>query len=584
MSLSTHKPRRGNGHRSPRSSPAPPSRPSVRRDPVASSQTPAFPLQALLWSAKGATTRWTVLPLVLMTVGLYRWSAGLWGYSGFQVPPMHGDFEAQRHWMEITLHLPITQWYFHDLEWWGLDYPPLTAYHSWICGKLGSLINPQWFALHASRGLDDPSLKVFMRATALVSEYLTYIPAMCFFVRRFALMQRLNAWDAAVALTAILLQPGLILIDHAHFQYNAVMLGFVVASLSCLVSGKYAWAATFFVGALGFKQMALYYAPAIFAYLLGSCLAPRIDIARFSGLASATVVSFAVLFLPLALGAFYDWYQKVPLAGLTPPPLMQNLPLSLASPFYPVVLQLSQSIHRIFPFARGLFEDKVANFWCAAHTFHKLHHYPTQLLQRVSLGATLASILPPCVTLGLLPQRRLLPLGLATTAWGFFLFSFQVHEKSVLLPLMPMLLLLAGEGGLAPTTRAWVTWANVLGSWTMFPLLKRDELRVPYFVLTLFWAWLMGAHNLIIGSKGEMSVNVWTRLLHSGFYVAMSAWHIGEAFVAPPKDKPDIWVVVNVLIGTAGFGICYLWCLWRLMQGASFGSGRKAASHSKKRQ
>lgn len=49
---------------------------------------------------------------------------------------MFGDFEAQRHWMEITSHLPISQWYFYDLPYWGLDYPPLTAYHSWILGKM----------------------------------------------------------------------------------------------------------------------------------------------------------------------------------------------------------------------------------------------------------------------------------------------------------------------------------------------------------------------------------------------------------------------------------------------------------------
>jgi len=49
---------------------------------------------------------------------------------------MHGDFEAQRHWMELAIHLPISQWYFYDLDWWGLDYPPLTAYHSWFFGKL----------------------------------------------------------------------------------------------------------------------------------------------------------------------------------------------------------------------------------------------------------------------------------------------------------------------------------------------------------------------------------------------------------------------------------------------------------------
>jgi hypothetical protein len=47
---------------------------------------------------------------------------------------MFGDYEAQRHWMEMTIHLPFRQWYTHDLPYWGLDYPPLTAYVSWICG------------------------------------------------------------------------------------------------------------------------------------------------------------------------------------------------------------------------------------------------------------------------------------------------------------------------------------------------------------------------------------------------------------------------------------------------------------------
>ena len=51
---------------------------------------------------------------------------------GFEKPPMHGDFEAQRHWMEITVNLPMEKWYFNgtsnDLMYWGLDYPPFTFF------------------------------------------------------------------------------------------------------------------------------------------------------------------------------------------------------------------------------------------------------------------------------------------------------------------------------------------------------------------------------------------------------------------------------------------------------------------------
>jgi len=72
--------------------------------------------------------------LTIACASYVRWCVGLNGYSGEAVAPRFGDYEAQRHWMEITLHLPTREWYFYDLDYWGLDYPPLTAYVSWICG------------------------------------------------------------------------------------------------------------------------------------------------------------------------------------------------------------------------------------------------------------------------------------------------------------------------------------------------------------------------------------------------------------------------------------------------------------------
>ena len=42
---------------------------------------------------------------------LVRLGVSLHPYSGAQNPPKYGDFEAQRHWMEITLSLPVRDWY-----------------------------------------------------------------------------------------------------------------------------------------------------------------------------------------------------------------------------------------------------------------------------------------------------------------------------------------------------------------------------------------------------------------------------------------------------------------------------------------
>ncbi|KAH3960947.1 alpha-1,3-glucosyltransferase [Parastagonospora nodorum] len=531
---------------------------------------PAFPLVAFLWPAKGTVSQWVTIPLVLMVVGLFRWTTSLWGYSGFQSLPMHGDFEAQRHWMEITKHLPVSQWYFYDLQWWGLDYPPLTAYHSWILGIIGSAINPEWFELYESRALDDPSLKVFMRATVFVSEYLAYIPAVVIFLRRYSRLEGVNIWEASIALVAILMQPATILIDHGHFQYNTVMLGFAVATMSSMIAGRPLWGCVFFVGALGFKQMALFYAPAVFAYLLGICLFPRINIVRFLAIALTTVAAFAVLYLPFMLGVAYDVYEGIAYDKLPLPPLMESLPMDWDAQdwYYPFALQLAQSVHRIFPFSRGLFEDKVANIWCTVHTFHKLHRYPIELLQRLALGATSAAILPPCLIIFFKPKRSLLPLAFAAVSWGFFLCSYQVHEKNVLLPLLPMTLLLSGKEGLLPSTRAWVGLANMLGVWTMYPLLKRDELRVPYFVISLLWAYLVGLPPVSFSAYHEGSrsgLNLISKILHLNIYMAMVGWHVAEAFFPPPADKPDLWIVANAIVGTGGFGLCYLWCLWRLI-------------------
>lgn len=415
-----------------------------------------------------------------------------------------------------------------------------------------------------------------------MSEYLIYVPAAIIFLRHYGRAEGVGATSHSVAMVAFLMQPATILVDHGHFQYNTVMLGFVIAALSSIYTGRLIWSCIFFVAALGYKQMALYYSPIIFAYLLGACLTPRIRVGRLFSIATITALSLLALYGPLILGSIYDTRQGVPLPNPTTPTLLDGLPFrpNPISTYYPPLLQLTQSLHRIFPFARGLFEDKVANFWCALNTIYKLRNLPTALisLSRLSLYFTLATSLPTTLLIGAIPQRSLLPYALAATAWSFYLFSYQVHEKSILLPLLPMTLLLGSKEGLTKETRAWVGWANMVGTWTLYPLLKRDGLRTPYFVLTLLWAYLLGLPPTSGGiyydhanqnepgkPRPEGDLSTATKILHGEYYMAMIIWHGLEAFIPPPEGKPDLWVVVNVCLGAVAFGICYLWCMWKLV-------------------
>ena len=258
-----------------------------REEPSISSETP---LRCLLRYLAHEDLQDSIWWLGLLLACLLRALVGLGGWSGRGKPPMYGDFEAQRHWMELTWHLPTGQWYRHDLPYWGLDYPPLTAWTSWLCAWVALWFVPlqEAFALLTSRGDESSAVVVFMRLSVLALDVLLYLPSLAWFLSR-----RLETRSIRVRHIALLtawFQPALILIDHGHFQYNNVMLGLAALSFTLLqsklpnvhasitgpavateelqrlvldtlsrhISLQYVLAAVFFSMSLCFKQMALY--------------------------------------------------------------------------------------------------------------------------------------------------------------------------------------------------------------------------------------------------------------------------------------------------------------------------------------
>lgn len=554
------------------------------------------------WMAKTGMRDW-VLPLSVAATIWAKWTVGLGGYSGHATPPMHGDYEAQRHWMEITLHLPTREWYFYDLPYWGLDYPPLTAYVSYLCGLVAHCINPSWVALDTSRGVENAESKVFMRATVLVLDLLVYIPAIVWFTRLWWTSRSRRTQN--IALLTILLQPSLTLIDNGHFQYNSVMLGLTVLSLNLLNSGQDVLGAIAFVFSLCFKQMALYYSPAIFAYLLGRCISlpSSKGYVHLAKIGATTIISFLVLFAPFIFQAF------------------------------PTVL--AQSLHRIFPFSRGLFEDKVANFWCATNVIVKWRKWVApSTLPRLATAATLVAILPPMLhilgiswslreteisaatpspttptstvdaagvneptittissevpdqrqpfpststlapisetqpsdtsfpsTHGPSPTINLILFALFNSSMAFFLFSFQVHEKSILLPLLPLTLIMSGrsEVDVESGTWEWGILLNNVAVFSMWPLLKKDGLGLQYATLTLMWNYIIGYNPL---SLPESNV----KILSLATYSVITALHGAELLFRPPTRYPDLYPVLNVLLCSGVFGLSLLWGLKKQLE------------------
>ncbi|QRV77618.1 alpha-1,3-glucosyltransferase [Ceratobasidium sp. AG-Ba] len=513
----------------------------------------SFARRLVRWFARNGLREWTA-PVIIAGAVLVRCAVGLGGYSGQGTTPMHGDYEAQRHWMEITYHLPLREWYSYDLQYWGLDYPPLTAYVSWICGFFANKINPAWVALDASRGHESPESKHFMRMSVLLLEMIVYIPAVYVYTR-IALPGR-SRRTQNIALLTVLLQPALVLIDHGHFQYNSVMLGLTIWAMNMFYLGHDLIGAICFVASLSFKQMGLYYAPAVGSYLLGKCfwLGKDYGTRHFVYLAFTTTLSFFLLFLPFMTPAL-----------------------------------LPQVITRIFPFARGLFEDKVANFWCASDVilikWRRLRWISQTALQRVAILMTLIGTLPAAGMVfgwGFIgtgakdpnksdavrhhrgPTLLLLPFALFSCAMSFFMFSVQVHEKSILLPLLPITLLLAareseseidsgssgsvmGLGGIWE----WGVLMNNVAVFSMWPLLKRDGQGLNYFVLTLLW-------NYVIGYDPTELPSSLVKYISLGAYATLGLIHILEAAISPPARYPDLFPVLNVLLSAPVFGMTWI--------------------------
>ena len=170
-------------------------------------------------------------------------------------------------------------------------------------------------------GYDSWQTVYFQRATVIVTEFVL-IYALHLFVQSAPLSGKKQAHAAALS---VLLSPGLLIIDHIHFQYNGFLYGILTLSivLARKSSGLLA-SGTVFAALLCLKHIYLYLAPAYFVYLLRAyCLGSRsifdIRIANCIKLGAGIVAVAGLAFGP------FVYYGQMP-----------------------------QVLSRLFPFSRGL--------------------------------------------------------------------------------------------------------------------------------------------------------------------------------------------------------------------------------------
>lgn len=506
------------------------------------------------------------LTLITSFAVLLRCCITYHSHSGEGKPPMYGDYEAQRHWQEITFNLPLDKWYINttdnDLQYWGLDYPPLTAYHSLLLGHVANKIDPSFVKLQESRGLESAAHKHFMRLTVLIVDILIYLSAIVYFI------VNSRSWDSCqfnefnifkftrrdVVILIAMIYPGLILIDHGHFQYNCISLGFFIAAVALIMQDSFVLGSVLFVLALNYKQMELYHALPFFFYILGRHTSGKTRSWSYC-IRMLTCISFVVL-----LTFCIIWM-----------------------PFFKSRDLLFSVVLRLFPFSRGVFEDKVANIWCAVNVVCKLRQMFTNAqLAKICLMMTTCAVLPSCVSLYLSPTRNAFMLSLINSALAFFLFSFQVHEKSILLVAIPVLLRFHDD----PLPCFWFL---IISHFSMLPLFIKDELYLAYLGTMIFyfccvsWMWpdffCNDKTNSLLNkckskSKGRVKQHKKNKLLSDllnynkkswllvAFYVSVLGallLSIVSQFVKPPERYPDLFPLLISIYSCGHFLVFFIY-------------------------
>ncbi|XVF69833.1 hypothetical protein PTKIN_Ptkin11bG0112600 [Pterospermum kingtungense] len=387
------------------------------------------------------------------------------------IPSYHStDLEVHRHWLAITHSLPLSQWYSDETSQWTLDYPPFFAYFERILSSFAHLVDPQIAHLHHGLNYKANSAIYFQRISVIVSDLLLLYGV-------YRSTQNLPYFKRYLIWVLVIWSPGLIIVDHLHFQYNGFLFGWLLLSLSFLAQGRDVIGGFLFAVLLCFKHLFAVAAPVYFVYLLrrycwGGLLR---GFARLSVMGVVVVAVFAAAYGPFV---YYG--------------------------------QMQQVISRMFPFGRGLCHAYWApNFWVFYIMLDKgiaflLRKFgfgiptpsasftgglvgdasPFAILPKVTPLTTFIMVLlalSPCLFKTWRdPKPRLIARSVAYAYTCGFLFGWHVHEKASLHFVIP--LAIVAVESLEDAKHYYLL--SIVSCYSLFPLLYEAQ-EFPIKVLLL---------------------------------------------------------------------------------------------------
>ncbi|WFD27067.1 dolichyl-P-Glc:Glc1Man9GlcNAc2-PP-dolichol alpha-1,3-glucosyltransferase [Malassezia nana] len=478
-------------------------------------------------------------------------------------PAYHStDMEVHRNWLAITHQLPLRDWYVNATSPWTLDYPPFFAYLSWLLSVPASWIDANIVRIDALDYTAWPCV-AFMRATVLLTEGVLVLSVVLFL--------RTATHDSAlcVLLVSVLLHPGLLIVDHIHFQYNGFLFGVLFLALWAARTGRPVWAALAFSSLLQFKHLYVYVAPAWTVYLLRNYLLPTWPagapawsafLDRTVKLGTATLAPFAASIVPFILSAVHG--------DVTPSSVLQAI------------------YARLFPFHRGLLHAFWApNVWALYAAVDRvclrLQGRTLASTSRGRVGDTVFGVLPPispgvCFGLALAgtllymgplwraPTFRRLVLCVTLCALTSFAVGWHVHEKAILLAALP-LSLVAGHSYAYWRTFQLLSATAIV---TLFPLVYTHQETLVKLLYAYAWYAVVG-HLMrrrvlrpMPSNLGELLHRLETLYLQGLGALALATQVLGPLVTALwPQWAAPHWAFLPLLLTSVygALGVVYIW-------------------------
>jgi alpha-1,3-glucosyltransferase len=98
-------------------------------------------------------------------------------------------------------------------------------------------------------------------------------------------------------------------------------------------------------------------------------------------------------------------------------------------------------------------------------------------MAKICLACTATALVPSSISLLFRPKARQFLYALVNSSLAFFLFSFQVHEKSILIAALPIALIFPMEPFMS-------IWFLQVSTFSMLPLLVKDGLTLAFVSLS----------------------------------------------------------------------------------------------------